>query len=391
LSLPVGTRAELAFAFSKPVASVEFSGLKGVAVERPTPTSAAVRFECAASATLRVKLVDADGVDSGEPTPFDLVAVADEPPAFDRFEPLHIGPAVTRLAVAPFALKLTDDYGVEQLRFRFEKSGGPARRVPVGDALGRAFVGAPALELADFDLKPGDRFSLAMEASDLPPLDPLSARNWGDRWSDRVVRSPAFSFEVVPADELLARLAARELNGRYRFEQTLRECRAARKTVAELAADPGPSTAGKRLRLDEALAVARKGAGETQELAATFRAVIAEMRNNRCAAASTVERLDSGVARPLDALVRAEFAAVQRTLAAALDAYPGVKFSAAAPLALADLDRLLAKGDTIVQSMLKMENFNELVAALRSVRDEQQKLLEKTSEERKKRILDLVK
>ena len=391
VNAPVGSQVRVQLTFDQPIASLD-AKLAGRMVDLAgSVQDCEIAWEVIETKRLTVRYVNQDGVDGDEPFSLDVVAVPDRLPVFEKFEPSNVGPAVTRLAALPFSTTLTDDYGVEEAAFVLTTPNGKRLRVPLAEPPVGAAGMKPALELGPLGFKEGDKFTLTMEASDLPQPHPFLGERWSSLWPTRTVRAPAVTFEVVASDELQARLAARELNDRLRFEQTLRECRDARRTLAEAAAAKEAAPTLQRLRVEEALQTIRKTANETRELSAGFFGLVEEFRNNRVGASGMLERLERSVAEPLQKLADDSFTARIHQIQSASTALGSPAFPKAAGEAVQGLDGLVHEGEAILAAMRKMENFNELIAALRTLRDEQNKLLQETKEERKRRILDLVK
>jgi hypothetical protein len=392
VNAPAGSRIAVEFAFEKPIAEIAAT-LAGrpIEIDRRSTDVCVATWEVVDARRLTVRFANEDGVEGDEPFSLDVVAVVDRPPAFEKIEPSNVGPAVTRLAALPVALSLIDDYGVEQAAFVLDRKGSDKSvRIPLA-TIRTSSDPKPVVELGPLGFKEGDRFTLTVEASDLPPADPFLGEPWASRWSSRTVRSPSFAFEVVAPDELQARLAARELNHRLRFEQTLRELRDARRTLADAGSAKDAVATLQRLRVEEALQTIRKTANETRELSAAFYGLVEEFRNNRVGASGMLERLERSVADPLRRLAEESFVERVREMQALAGALGTTAFPRTTDQAIRGLDLLLKQGEAILAAMRKMENFNELVSALRGLRDEQNKLLQETKEERKRRILDLVK
>jgi len=62
-----------------------------------------------------------------------------------------------------------------------------------------------------------------------------------------------------------------------------------------------------------------------------------------------------------------------------------------AALALDRADVVLLKMTVVLDNMLELETYNELIDLIRSLIDDQEQISEKTQQERKKQVLDLLK
>ena len=54
-------------------------------------------------------------------------------------------------------------------------------------------------------------------------------------------------------------------------------------------------------------------------------------------------------------------------------------------------DRVLAALDAIIENMLDLESFNEIIDLVRGILDDEERLLEETQKKQKQSILDLLK
>jgi hypothetical protein len=132
---------------------------------------------------LLVGVTDTDGVASREPYRVSLGSVRDETPQV-VVRLAGIGTAITPDATLPVAGKITDDYGLDRVWFEYQVDGGPPATRPLIVAglseAGELPNAEPLLEtLGQFDtratdatdaraleLKPGQKFSMALKAAD---------------------------------------------------------------------------------------------------------------------------------------------------------------------------------------------------------------------------------
>lgn len=358
---------------------------KEQAVTRHGERSFATTFKLTDNMPLKVTLRDQDGIESADPFPIDLFKVEDKAPEV-KATLQGIGQAITRMATIPMQLSLTDDYGVAKLEFEFSSdTSGTKKEAITAERPDRLkYEGLISFDVLPLDLKPGQKLSLAVAASDADDLH-----------GPHVGKSEQFRFEIVTPDELLARLATRELNLRQRFEQVIREIKDSRRELKEvrdqLADNTEKGTGVRRLHVERSTAGLRKNANETATIAGGFRDVLAELKNNRVGNAALLERIEQGIVIPMDRLGVAEFPEIDQLLEQLRESIGKAQTAESlAPCEVA-VDRLLTRCDEILKAMMKLESFNEAVAMLRSIINEHEKVEKKTKDLRKKSVTDLLK
>jgi hypothetical protein len=358
-----------------------------------------------ADALLRIHLEDTDGIGSAEPHRLVLAGLADQPPSLEvALE--GVSASVTRLARIPVAGVIRDDYGVVAARFEFQID-------QATDWQTREFarpVTTPVRELtlARSDTEPFERF-------DLLPLD-LSVKQKlvltvvaedGDQLTGpHRQRSQKFVFTVVPVEELLSLLYAKELNLRRRFEQILSELKDLQKDLAlhrgradELrglrAAGRGdgdeavrPLQAALTACAERSLHGIRKNATETAGIAAAFREIRAELVNNGAETPQNLARLDDKILGPLEVILESAFPAVDTALGLfKLANDKGQDPSSAIDGVEPPLAGLIARMEQILLEMRKLETFHEALELLKSIIADQDGIKEDTKNERKAKAL----
>lgn len=357
-----------------------------------------------ADALLRIHLEDADGIGSAEPHRLALVGIVDQPPSVEvTLE--GIGSSVTRLARIPVAGVIRDDYGVVSAQFEYQidqsdwQTRDLARPVP---APTREFV------LARSDTEPFERF-------DLLPLDlsvkqkvvlTVVARDGDQLTGPHQQRSQKFVFTVVPVEELLSLLYAKELNLRKRFEQILSELKDLQKDLSlhhERALElrelreagrndqddaVRPLLAALSACAERSLHGVRKNATETAGIAIAFRDIRAELVNNGAETPQNLSRLDDKILAPLDGILTTSFPAVD----AALGLFKLANDKGQDPLGAIDgveppLAGLIARMEQILLEMRKLETFHEALELLKSIMADQDGIKEDTKTERKAKAL----
>lgn len=321
-----------------------------------------------ADQTVVVQFTDADGLVNREPVTFVVSALADEPPQVSM-RLRGVSTAVTPRARVPLVGMITDDHGLA----------GAAVRLKVGDAaettlpVARVRAGAAQVELPPEDaeivvldplgLMPGQKLELSVTASDGCTL----------AGGPNVGASVPWSLDVVTPESLVAMLEAREIILRRRYESCIADLTQARGRLADddasAAADDGRSAAA---GLGEATS---RAAGETGELAAAFREIRDEFANNQLLSPELETRLIGQIAGPLSAISSQDLPA----LAAACRTVP----DRAALLRRAD--DVLARMRAVLDKMMELESFNEVLDLLRGMIRTQEQIRTETIDQQKRR------
>ena len=394
--------------------------------------------------TLDVTLVDVDNVVTERPYRVFLTAVPDESPRVD-IGLKGIGSAVTPDVIVPIQGTITDDYAVDKTWFDVElvpaaiDTAEQPRNLKYAHEfrLQKAGQADAALDFRDLrsqpdglELQPKDKLLLVVKAAD--------KHNLGD--GPNVGSSDRYQLEVVTPDQLLSMLEAREIGLRRRFEQIIEEVRQARDFLNRVAApttdrgaepedaarqEPRPPSdrtpaeaAGEKdaakakpaktavppertqslrlLRAQQSLQQARKATQEVLGVAASFRDLREELINNRVDTEDRKKRLQELISEPLQLIGETMFPELQRrlellekTLLADLTAkrYDAQAGTTEANDALQQANDVLAELEKILQHMLDLETFNELLDIVRQLMKDQEKLIDETGKERQKGLL----
>lgn len=416
-SIPVGTEVTLKFRTNKPLKQ---------ALVRNSDTNEEITLAAKAdpfkfehripalkeSQALEITLTDADNVTMDRPYRVLIAAIVDEPPQVD-VAMKGIGMFVTPDVVMPLEGKTTDDYGVAKAWIEILVGEEQPRQLPLTIGKGGAVerkLDFRALR-SDNDplaLKPKDKLTIGVNATDKHNLDGGPHLGQGDRRQ----------IDVVTPEELLSQLEVRELGLRRRFEQIVDEMAQLRDSLlrvkASLAGDsksasePGEGEPGDKpltpeqlaqrerelrlLRVQRAVQQSKKSRQETSGVAEAFLDIREELINNRVDTEERKERLKDLIATPLAQIVAAHFPELDRRLVAL---EKSLDDSASAPgLADASIDQaneVLAEMDKVLQKMLDLETFNELVDLVRDLLKSQDDLLDRTKQERKRQAVEELK
>ena len=148
----------------------------------------------------------------------------------------------------------------------------------------------------------------------------------------------------------------------------------------------------RRLRVQRAQQQGTKSQQEVQGVAASFAEIRDELVNNRVDTPQRQERLQGQIISPLEVIVADDFQRWLDQLAqleSQLDAV-GPESLQATALAVEQTNELILALQQVLEGMLELETFNELLDLVRSVLDEQEGLLQKTKDEQKRQARALL-
>jgi hypothetical protein len=389
--------------------------------------------------TLLFTLFDGDGIKNREPIRLGLAAVADQAPQVAA-QLDGIGTAITPQARVGVAGRITDDYGIGRVWFehaidqdKYEittidaPDGHPAEyKLDSRDA---------ALEVRDLKLKPGQKLFLTVKAADLCSLGKGPNIGAGERWL----------LDVVTPDQLQMMLKARELVLRQRFEAIIQETTETRDLLVRMdfsdanssneaaagsqdkekkngkpdsgdksqnaakASKPGSEpddepgdersadSAERRLalhmlRVQRALTNCRKNAQETLGVAEAIDDIRMQLVNNRIDTEELKERLQSGIADPLKKIGGEMFPELERLLDTLQTGLEDAKLAPAArDDAKKQADAVLLAMQHVLDRMIELQDYNEMVEMLSDIIKMQDQLRQQTEQRNKQKIRDLLK
>ena len=157
------------------------------------------------------------------------------------------------------------------------------------------------------------------------------------------------------------------------------------------------------LRSQRAKLQSEMSAQETLGVAASFEDIREELINNRVDSEDRKERLRSQITNPLRAIASEMFPQLdekldeltqrlaERSRESADIAEEDHEVVTHAEAVLAETDRILLAIDAVLQNMLDIEDFNDLLDDCRDVISELEGLLDETKKAQKQQILDLLK
>ena len=370
---------------------------------------------------LDILLVDQDGVVSERPHRVSLAAKRDTTPVVE-IAVKGIGSAVTPDVVIPIDGAVKDDYGVASNWFQVQVGENEPERFDF--KLQSEQKIASRLDFREIrsqedglELTPGQRLVLTVHSADHYDLE-------GD---PNVGSSSPLTLDIVTPDQLLSLLERRELATRQRYELIIEEVTVMKDSLERVAEesqgldDPSAGeepedkqpdndeaaggnkklTAEEKrkraqslrlLRVQRALLQSQKSAQEILGVATTFDDIREELVNNRIDTADRKSRLQEQISQPLFRIARESFPQLDQRLK---DLQPLIgqtnREPQAALDALTQAVDILQQMDEVLQKMLELETYNELIDLVRSLIQEQAEIQEKTRKERKKQLLDLLK
>ncbi|MDE0866229.1 MAG: polyketide synthase [Rubripirellula sp.] len=358
-----------------------------------------------AATTVIIVPEDNDGISAQSPYRYFLGVVLDEIPELS-IKLKGIGTAVTPIAKIPITATAVDDYGVATLNISVtptsndEAESEPSKSASTSPPLDRDGATETELDLRELSannslpkLVPGGAINLIGEATDRYNLG-----------SQHISRSEVFRLELVKPEKLLALLERRELALRSRLEQTINEMTTLRETL-DLLRRHGfeqPQNTDKktltrlqqvrRLRIQQSGLQATKTSEELLGIATSLDDILLEMLNNRVDSVDRRERIGKGVRDPLNNIVtgslqrlRDQIKAVEGLVA---DPEAGIPKTAEA---VATAEDVLLELTAVLEKMLDLESYNEILDLVRQLMDDQSELTDDTKSERKKQVLDLFK
>ena len=360
-----------------------------------------------AASTISIVPRDSNGISAQAPYRYFLGVVLDESPELS-VELKGIGTSITSKAKLPISAIAVDDYGVTDLTLSVTPTAPPttdgdhvepksASTSPDLDRNGQASADLDLRDLVDdgtlSELVPGNAVSLIGEATD-----------GYDLGEQHITRSEVFRLEVVTPEQLLALLERRELGLRSRLEQTIAEMTSLRETLDllrrtgfELTQNPTDEELTRaeqvrRLRVQQTGLQATKTSEELKGIALSLDDILLEMLNNRVDSVDRSERIATGVRDPIKTIVSGSLATLRTQIKGVESVVTDANVGAARTAeAVSTAEDVILQLNAILEKMLDLETYNEVLDLVRQLMNDQTDLTDETKEERKKQVLDLFK
>lgn len=337
---------------------------------------------------LDILFTDTTGISNQQPIRFQLLARPDDPPQL-RLELDGISTAITPTAVIPIVGTIEDDHGLNTAAVQIQRLASgetepdlTQQSIPLNNTPTVATFNQDspaAIAVTGLSAAVGDRLEMTVSATDCCGLTNGPQESRTEPWS----------LEVVSPEKLLAMLEAREVILRRRFESVLADFQKTRDWLAtsdseDPAASSSRSTELVTGRLSEAT---NRASGETAEIELAFREIAHELSNNSLLTAELEARLVRQIATPLAKIVSGALARLAdecRTNSNATDKHPPIT------RLLALTDTCLEELRAVLDKMIELETFNEVVDSLRKLIEQQEAIQKETEQQRKQRARNVL-
>lgn len=398
--LPYGSQVTVKVTANKPLRRIEISdvGSRETLIEELHPGDDPNQFEFQIE-NLRerfsgnIRLFDTDGIVSQQPFRISVGAVEDQLPEVS-LTLQGIGESITPMAKIVTQGTAKDDYGIDSVWFEIDVAG---VEQPIRQAINslRTDQYSSTLDLQQkqasserWKFQPGQQLTLKVHARDFFDLD--NATHTGT--------SEQYTLQVVESSELLALLEALELELRRRFEQIHVEMLETRKSLGKVQLEAANSESQQRIPTDNQTSVSPlslrvqsarrqgdKSSDEIEGIIDAFENIRQQLENNRIDSKERKDRIKSRIMEPLRDIVDLMFPDWDDTLRELVTEIDKNQISGAtSELAIQQTDKIIIAMEAVLARMEELESYNELVDLVRSIIAQQEELLEKTKQQRKK-------
>lgn len=407
-----GSYVRVTVTSSKPLASAAVGWLEADNVQaaglRPSPDHSLKpgqrEFEInvpplESDGVLQIELVDTDGIEIAEPHSIPLRVAPDQLPT-TSLKLVGVGPFITPDARIGLRVDASDDHALQRGHLQVAIGENQPERIPLSepiaplkiaeitqevDLLTRRFqmpTEQQSLDAANANgrLTPGQTLSISSHVTDAYDLSK----------SKHSTASPQLRLEIVTLNQLLARIEEREIDLRRTFEQTTADMRGVQRQIDALIAEQSKAAAAQdkqdetpvpeeqpnrllRLRASDALAEVNQA---TLAAGAAFRQIHQELIYNRVPNTELIDRIDSSIASPIEDLAATDLTNVAELLQA----------DTISPKVTEIAKRASVRMERILEQMRSLETYNEVLAMLRGLIDEQQRLQRATEKTRREMV-----
>jgi hypothetical protein len=356
-----------------------------------------------ANTLVEIRLWDKDGHCSTKIQQYYLNSLTDEIPSLD-FKLDGIGNAITELAQLPIDATIRDDHGIAESWLEMFMNEKVAWKRDI--ALNKDGVVKERIDLRALR----DSKLLSIVAGQSINLSLLARDNYDLSKDERLGRASPIQLSVVTPSQLLLILERRELAMRSRIELIISELNQLRELILkirqtnrELGAPTPPSDAGlenaasesqaaqkmQLPRAQQSVAQVEKSAGELKGVELEIGQIYRELINNRVDSQDRQDRLENRVRIPLKKICEGSLNELQKrikNLEKEFEKGPANDIAIAGNLE--SLAEALTELEAILEAMIDIQDFNEVVDMVRSMVDDQGKLIDRTKTEQKQRLLD---
>ena len=398
--LPFGSRITVRATANKPLQQIEVTevGPREPLVEVLKPSVDSHQFDFQIE-NLRerfsknIQLLDADGIAGQQPFRITVGVIEDQVP--DVNVTLQgIGESITPIARIVTEGTAKDDYEIDSVWFEIDVADvdKPIQH-PIDSLRTDKFSATLDLQLEQtkseqFKFQPGQQLTLRIQARDHFDLDGTT----------HIGSSEPYTLQVVESSELLALLEANELELRRRFEQIHSEMLETRESLARVQSeatnqeptqnvetDERKSVSLLSLRVQRARQQGDKSSAEIDGIVGAFEDIRQQLENNRIDSEERKSRIKARIMEPLRDIVDLMFPDWDDKLGDWVVEIDKNQMSGkTAQEAIQQTDDIIVAMEAILARMEELESYNELVDLVRSIITQQEELLEKTKQQRKK-------
>jgi len=407
--IPVGSHVMFRVETNKPLREVEIHDSARtheypITISSEDPKQFSFPIESVAEdQLLLVTMRDADNVSNREPYRLFVSVIPDnEPDVNVRLQ--GIGSAVTPQANIPLSGQITDDYGLQEtwIEYRVDDEEPLRRELPLPRSNARELKDLGRFDLAEVDsstgqrsltLEPGQQITLVAKAKD--------AYDLGD--APQVGSSQRFVLDVVTESELRSMLERRELGLRQRFEAIHEKMIATRELLDRIesaedletssdasAEEQQRSRERARLRFSGALQSITQLSYETMGVAEGFDEIVVELSNNRLDTEELKNRLIEGIAEPLKGIAGNLIPELEQRVVEYQGVFGEPESNQHRTETLIQTDVVLEAMQQVLDRMLELESYNELVELLRGIIRDQERVSEETQKLRREKLRSLL-
>lgn len=343
--------------------------------------------------SLRFFLHDEDDIISATSDTLRIQGISDKPPVI-AVRTSGVSNSITRRAIIPIEGKIKDDYRVVSAGFEFivdDETQWRPRNFRNDFQSGLTYdleaAGGPGSEHFDvqsLELSEGQMLSLTVAAADGCQIPKANSAH-----SDPIV------FRVVSNEELLSMLYTRELALRRRFEEVIGKLESVRNDLTfrqdvadriDAAMESGTVRAEDRTGLSSCSTnsgdVLRRQANELQAIHENFDEIVEELINNAIPPQQLAETMRQTIVVPMKTVVSGSMVTADRSISRLRVAAAFGKASAAIVReANREVGKVISELKTILESVRDMAEFHEALSDLKSILEEQQRILDETKRE----------
>jgi len=310
-----------------------------------------------------VRLHDTDGLTNPTLAPRFLVRVLEDRAPRVRLGKTGIGTMVVEGAVFPYFVRLRDDIRVVSGHLEVQKAAGdrkaaePFVRLLPEKQLGRDEITVEdRLEISDLEVSPGAFLTFTAFARDNAEPEVHEGK------------SDPITVKVVTIEELLSELRRRQQEQRTLFEELISKERRLRDRFRDLRDTPPGSPQELRLTVEGQSQEQREIARRVRAIERSVTQILDEMLNNRVYQESRVAELRRTVVRALVNVRRKTMAQhakdldefARRAESVALQGDDGAQIDSG-------YARVIQTMQAVLQAMVKVEDFAEIVARMRDI------------------------